>query len=136
MPVTSLDVIVLTGTQRQQLDRLIRAGTSAQRLVCRARIVLLAADGQPNTVISVRVGVSVDTVRKWRHRWCRSPGLDSLGDAKRSGRPPRFTPVQVPAAPPKTTPGAHCHTQPTESALEPARTAVTAPNKAPVKDRG
>jgi len=95
MPVSSLDVIVLTGTQRQQLDRLIRAGTSAQRLVCRARIVLLAADGQPNTVISVRVGVSVDTVRKWRHRWCRSPGLESLGDAKRSGRPPRFTPVQV-----------------------------------------
>jgi transposase len=74
---------------------LIRAGTSAQRLVCRAKIVLLAADGHPNAVIATRVGVGVDTVRKWRHRWYAQPGMGSLGDAKRSGRPPRFTPVQV-----------------------------------------
>jgi hypothetical protein len=34
-------------------------------------------------------------VRKWRHRWCATPGVDSLGDAPRSGRPSVFTPVQV-----------------------------------------
>jgi len=95
MPVTSLDVIVLTGTQRQQLDRLIRAGTSAQRLVCRARIVLLAADGQPNTVISVRVGVSVDTVRKWRHRWCRSPGPGVPRRCETLGPTATIHPLQV-----------------------------------------
>lgn len=29
------------------------------------------------------------------NRWAAGPGTASLGDAKRSGRPPRFTPVQV-----------------------------------------
>jgi len=95
MPVTSPDVIVLTDTQQQQLQRLARAGTTAQRLVARLRIVLLAAQGYSNTVIAVRVRTGIDTVRKWRHRWWRCPGLASLGDAKRTGRPPRFTPVQV-----------------------------------------
>jgi len=95
MPVTSPDVIVLTDTQQQQLQRLARAGTTAQRLVRRVRIVLLAAQGYSNTVIVVRVRTGIDTVRKWRHRWWRCPGLASLGDAKRTGRPPRFTPVQV-----------------------------------------
>jgi len=95
MPVTSPDVIVLTDTQQQQLQRLARAGTTAQRLVARVRIVLLAAQGYSNTVIAVRVRTGIDTVRKWRHRWWRCPGLASLGDAKRTGRPPRFTPVQV-----------------------------------------
>ena len=41
------------------------------------------------------LGVCEDTVRKWRHRWCAAPGVASLGDAQRSGRPPVFTPVQV-----------------------------------------
>jgi len=47
--------------------------------------------------IASRVGVCVDTVRKWRHRWWLEPGTTSLDDAKRSGRPPSFTPVQVTA---------------------------------------
>jgi transposase len=64
-------------------------------LARRARIVLLAAAGWSNTKIAGRVGVCVDTVRKWRHRWRVQPGTASLGDAKRSGRPPSFTPVQV-----------------------------------------
>jgi len=63
--------------------------------VHRARIVLLAAAGHPNPVIGAHVQVSVDTVRKWRGRWCAHPDLTRLGDAKRSGRPPPFTPVQV-----------------------------------------
>jgi len=95
MPVRSVAVIELTEAQRADLLALIRAGTSAQRLVCRARIVLLAADGYPNARIAGRVGVVVDTVRKWRRRWSRHPALASLDDAKRSGRPLRFTPVQV-----------------------------------------
>ncbi len=50
-----------------------RAGTRTQRLVRRARIVLLAAAGHPNPVIGAHVQVSVDTVRKWRGRWCAHP---------------------------------------------------------------
>ena len=89
------DVVVLTDAQREVLTRLVRAGRTAQRVVLRARIVLLAAAGQSNTAIVAAVASCADTVRKWRHRWPTSPGTASLGDAKRSGRPPRFTPVQV-----------------------------------------
>ena len=95
MPPTSPDRIVLTDAQRGDLDRLVRAGRTEQRLALRAGIVLAAADGQSNARIAASLGVCQDTVRKWRHRWCAAPGVSSLGDAKRSGRPPVFTPVQV-----------------------------------------
>lgn len=95
MSPSSPDVIVLTPAQRHALNRLLRAGRTQQRLVTRARIVLLAAEQQPNEAIAAQVGRCVDTVRKWRHRWAADPRLASLGDAKRSGRPPSFTPVQV-----------------------------------------
>jgi len=95
MPMTSPDRIELTDTQRRELDRLVRAGRTEQRLALRAGIVLAAADGQPNVRIAASLGVCEDTARKWRHRWCAAPGVSSLGDAHRSGRRPVFTPVQV-----------------------------------------
>jgi transposase len=38
--------------------------------------------------------VTIDTVRRWRGRYADG-GLAALADRRRSGRPPRFTPVQV-----------------------------------------
>ncbi len=95
MGVSSPDVVVLTDIQRKELAGLVRAGRSAQRLVLRARIVLLAAAGQSNAAIAAAVACCVDTVPKWRHHWAASPGTSSLDDAQRSGRPPQFTTVQV-----------------------------------------
>lgn len=46
-----MDVIELSDADQQILRRLVRAGTTAQRLVVRARIVLLAGDDLPNAVI-------------------------------------------------------------------------------------
>jgi transposase len=95
MSPTSTDQLTLTGSQRRELTRLTRAGRTEQRLVMRAQIILAAATGQANAQIARRLRVSEDTVRKWRHRWCAAPRLASLADAKRSGRPPEFTDVQV-----------------------------------------
>ena len=95
MPTPSPDRIVLTDTQRGDLDRLVRAGRTEQRLALRAGIVLAAADGHPNARIAASLGVCEDTARKWRRRWCAAPGVSSLGDAKRCGRPAVFTAVQV-----------------------------------------
>jgi transposase len=95
MSPTSTDRITLTGSQRRALKRLIRAGRTEQRLVTRAKIVLAAADGEPNAQIARSLRVCEDTARTWRRRWCAAPGVASLGDAKRSGRPPKFTPVQI-----------------------------------------
>ena len=95
MSPTSTDRITLTGSQRRELTRLTRAGRTEQRLVMRAAIVLAAAAGQANARIARWLGISEDTVRKWRHRWCAAPGVASLADAKRSGRPAEFTGGQV-----------------------------------------
>ncbi len=97
MSMTSPDRIKLSPSHQQQLAHLVRAGSTAQQLAPRAKIVLLAGDGWTNAAIAERVGMCVDTVRKWRHRWWAEPGPASLGDTKRSGRPPSFTSVQVAA---------------------------------------
>jgi len=46
MPMTSPDRIELTETQRGELDRLVRAGRTEQRLALRAASCWLRADGQ------------------------------------------------------------------------------------------
>ncbi|WP_272264092.1 helix-turn-helix domain-containing protein [Streptomyces xanthophaeus] len=60
----------------------------------RSQIGLLAARGRSNARIATEVGVHVDTVRTWRGRFAGG-GLPALADPRRSGRPARFTPVQV-----------------------------------------
>jgi transposase len=95
MSPTSTDRITLTGSQRRELARMIRAGRTEQRFVTRAKIVLAAAAGESNAHIARRLGICEDTVRKWRRHWCAAPGVASLADAQRCGRPPVFTAVQV-----------------------------------------
>jgi transposase len=56
----------------------------------RARIVLLAAEGLPAAEIADRVGCSRPTVTLWRNRYA-AEGLGGLGDAPRSGAPPKLT---------------------------------------------
>jgi len=58
-------------------------------------VLLLAAQGRPTAAIAAELASCADTVRKWRRRWNRAPGLASLADAKRSGRPAVFTPMQI-----------------------------------------
>ncbi len=56
--------------------------------------MLAARPGASNTAIAAQTGLHVDTVRKWRCRFVQHR-LAGLGDRRRSGRPPSFTPVQV-----------------------------------------
>ncbi|WP_434599790.1 helix-turn-helix domain-containing protein [Streptomyces sp. A5-4] len=70
-------------------DRLVRAASSVTaqvRQALRAWIVLAAADGLTNGSIARELGISVNTVRKWRGRFAAG-GLQGLLDAQRSGRP-------------------------------------------------
>jgi transposase len=64
--------------------------TARHAEVVRARIVLLAADGEQNVDIARRVGVCVDVASKWRKRFCQE-GLAGLVDRPRSGRPRVFS---------------------------------------------
>ena len=82
-PAPPLDV---TAAEVEALQAIVRAGTSEQRFVTRARIVLLAAQGVANSRIAVQVGVSLPTVLLWRARFAEH-GLDGLADAPHPGRP-------------------------------------------------
>jgi transposase len=82
----SADRIVLNSKRRRQLERIVSRPTSPQRLVRRARIVLLASEGWPNTKIAAELGCGAATVSTCRGRYA-ARGIDGLFDAPRSGRP-------------------------------------------------
>ena len=90
MPVISPYRVVLSA--EEQFVLMARAGSvrGPYRDRLRAQIVLAAAAGSTNVAIAGRVGVHVDTVRKWRRRFAAAR-LAGLKDAPRSGRPPVFT---------------------------------------------
>jgi transposase len=92
--MTSPDQICLSTLEEAVLLSRARSSTGQHRDVLRARIVLAAAAGTANAVIATDVGVHLDTVRKWRARFARH-GIAGLEDLPRSGRPRRFTAVQV-----------------------------------------
>lgn len=94
MPAPRARQITLTAAERRRLKALAYSHTAAYQQVIRARIVRDAAYGYSNAKISHRQGVNIDTVRRWRARYA-DEGLAGLADRQRSGRPPRFTPVQV-----------------------------------------
>jgi transposase len=79
--------LALTDEQRVVLLRRTRSKGSPARMVERARIVLLAADGVPGLEIAERVGCSEPTVIRWRSRFAEH-GLAGLADEPRSGKPP------------------------------------------------
>jgi transposase len=86
--------VTLTSAIRRVLARRARGQKTPYRDKVRARIVVLAAQRFSNAAIAGQVGVSVDTVRTWRGRFA-AQGLAGLRDRARSGRPVRFSPVQV-----------------------------------------
>ena len=60
----------ITVEQRTELGRRLRAHTTTQRALRRARIVLLAADGMPNRQIARTVGIDEKGVAYFEIRQC------------------------------------------------------------------
>jgi transposase len=75
---------------RSELEGWLRASTTEQRMVRRARIVLLAADGWASRAIARKVGVMTGVVSVWRTRFAAS-GIDGLKDKPRPGAKPIYT---------------------------------------------
>jgi len=81
--------LAVSDSDREALTALVRAGTSEQRAVMRARVVLRAAEGVANTHIGAELGVAPMTVQLWRRRYAEA-GLAGLVDAPRPGHPPTY----------------------------------------------
>ena len=116
MAVPRAQGIQVTARQRRVLEQVVRASTSPQALVTRARVVLAAAEGKSNRQIALHLGVTRNLVQAWRGRWAAASdallaaALEGgagderalqavvrgvLADAPRSGAPPTFTPEQL-----------------------------------------
>ncbi|MGI8674913.1 MAG: IS630 family transposase, partial [Thermoleophilaceae bacterium] len=78
--------VEISSEDRAELERLARSRAGEQRLVERARIVLLAGEGAPASEIAERLGCAERTVKTWRARY-EHEGLDGLGDRPKPGRP-------------------------------------------------
>ncbi|WP_373059347.1 helix-turn-helix domain-containing protein [Gemmatimonas sp.] len=84
-------IIPLRRGDRKRLEQLVRARTTAQRVVERARIVLASAGGDAGNTICAQVGVSRPTVSRWLDRY-EAEGLEGLtADRPRAGRPKHIT---------------------------------------------
>jgi transposase len=71
---------------RRRLARLVRADPE---VATRAKIVVLASRGVPNTRIAQLLGVTRPTVTSWRARYA-SGGIAALETLPRAGRPPQI----------------------------------------------
>jgi putative transposase len=100
----------VTAAQRAILEQMTRRQTAPQRLVRRAHVILLAAEGQANQTIAATLRVHRDMVSLWRGRWAAAADRlaaataatlperemhaliqDILADAPRPGTPATFT---------------------------------------------
>ncbi len=89
MPPPAAVPVTLTA-ERKTLKKRNRGAKTCWRDRLRAQIVLAAARGRGNARIVADLGVSGDTVRKWRDRFA-GRGRAGLQDLPRSGRPRRIT---------------------------------------------
>lgn len=94
LPAASARPIILTASVRHRLKKAAYGHRTEHQARIRAQIVLHAAGGRSNARIAAETRLHGDTMRTWRGRFAHG-GLPALADRKRSGRPARFTSVQV-----------------------------------------
>ncbi len=78
--------ITLNDSDRQELERLLRASTTPSGLARRARAVLLMIEGLPGVEVAHRIGYTVVQVSRIRRRFAEG-GLAGIQERPRSGRP-------------------------------------------------
>jgi len=103
----ALRALDVSNEDRNKLEAILRRSKSTAAEARRGRIILLAAEGESNRQISLKVGCKARAVSYWRQRY-QEQGLEGLRDKRRSGRPLKISVARkqevvnrVCAAPPK-----------------------------------
>lgn len=79
--------VTLTTEERQQLEVLVRGGTSAARRIKRAQILLAADGGSKDKAIAQNIGVGTSTVYRTKQRFVEDGLERALNEAPRPGAP-------------------------------------------------
>ena len=74
MPGPKPPAVSLSEAERQELQSLVHARTTAQQLALRARIILLLAAGRTAPQVAQALATTRRTVRLWRRHWLERSG--------------------------------------------------------------
>ena len=90
----------LSAGERHQLHQLSKRHNTPQQIVLRAKIILMASDGQNHRGIARSLEINRQMASLWRNRWLESEGKDlsilqRLQDRERVGAPVKFSMEQV-----------------------------------------
>lgn len=86
--------LVISAEQREELERWTRRRKTAQALALRARIVLSCGEGRDNADVAEALGVTRQTVGRWRRRFIEK-GVDGLLDEPRPGAPRQISDAKI-----------------------------------------
>jgi transposase len=89
-----LPVLEISTDERETLERWVARRKTAHALFQRARLVLSCAEGRSNKEVAAQVGLTGQTVGKWRARFIRQ-GVDGLLDEPRPGGPRKISDADV-----------------------------------------
>lgn len=84
--------VKLNEHERQYLQKTVESGKDKARKITRCRILLLTdeAKGKTDEEISDALGVCLATIFNIRRRYCKGGLERAIGEAARSGQPPKF----------------------------------------------
>ena len=90
----------LSDDERIQLQLLSDRHNTPQQIARRARIILMASEGQNHREIARNLDINRQRARLWRNRWLETNGKDlsilqRLQDQERVGAPVKFSMEQV-----------------------------------------
>jgi transposase len=80
-----ISILEITDEERKELERRVRARTTAKRDLERAEIILLRSEGLSQKAVAERLGVNIVLVNRWCQRFEQN-GLDGLTDQAGRGR--------------------------------------------------
>ena len=80
--------VVLTGGEQRMLSKYARGRSTPARLVLRAKLVLLAAEGKTNLDFAAELGTTKKTVGMWRQRLSNDdwPGSNRMPPVRAASR--------------------------------------------------
>lgn len=92
--------LTLSKCERSELEKLLNRRSTPQQIALRAKIILLASDGNNHREIGRELNISRVMARRWRNRWLElsrrsAQVIERLQDEERSGTPARFSMEQV-----------------------------------------